>query len=173
MLAGHLEGKVRALKKRKADYDEARRLSDGGDSCWSDPDGDSDNESAPELDIGPPALEGAEVVGAEVVGEGMVTLQHQDRPATKHRKRVQREEQAGGIEPRGGEARVVQARQEERRGGRGRGGHHRSRQVGSGNWRGSAPALVAPSQWLAVMQWVQWSLRCGCKDRQAERCGLE
>ena len=30
-----LEGEVRALKQRKADYDEARRQSDGSDSCWS------------------------------------------------------------------------------------------------------------------------------------------
>ena len=58
VLSGHLEGEVRALKQRKADYDEARRLSDGSDSCWSDSDGDSGNETAPELDIGPPALEG-------------------------------------------------------------------------------------------------------------------
>ena len=57
VLAGLLEGEVRALRRRKAEYDEARRMSHGSDSCWSDPDGDSDNESAPELDIGPPALE--------------------------------------------------------------------------------------------------------------------
>jgi hypothetical protein len=49
VLAGLLEGEVRALRRRKAEYEEARRLSDGSDSCWSDPDGDSDNESAPEL----------------------------------------------------------------------------------------------------------------------------
>ena len=41
VLAGHLEGEVRALKQRKADYDEARRLPDGSDSCWSDSGGDS------------------------------------------------------------------------------------------------------------------------------------
>ena len=93
VLAGLLEGKVRALRRRKAEYDEARRLSDGSDSCWSDPDGDSDNESAPELDIGPPAPEEAEV-GAVVVGEEVATLHHQDS-AAEHRERVQREEQTG------------------------------------------------------------------------------
>ena len=82
-----------------------------------------------------------------------------------------REKQAGGTKRRGG--RVVQPRQEGRRGGRGRGVHYRSRQVESGIWKGSAPALVAISQWLAVMQWVQWSLRCGCRGQQAQRCGLE
>ena len=51
VLFGHLEGEVRALKQRKADYDEARRLSDGGDPCWNDSDGGSGNETAPELDI--------------------------------------------------------------------------------------------------------------------------
>ena len=33
VLAGHLEGEVRAMKQRKADYDETRRLSDGSGSC--------------------------------------------------------------------------------------------------------------------------------------------
>ena len=50
VLSGHLEGEVSALKQRKADYDEARRLSGSG-SCWSDLDCGSDNERAPELDI--------------------------------------------------------------------------------------------------------------------------
>jgi hypothetical protein len=58
VLSGLLEGEVRALKQRKADYD-------GGDSCWSDSDGGSDNETTPELDIGSPALEGARVVAAQ------------------------------------------------------------------------------------------------------------
>ena len=33
VLSGHLEGEVRALQQRKADYDEARGLSDRSDSC--------------------------------------------------------------------------------------------------------------------------------------------
>ena len=51
-----------------------RRLSDGSDSCWSDSDGDSGNETAPELDIGSPALEDAVVVsaqGRDLEGEGL------------------------------------------------------------------------------------------------------
>jgi hypothetical protein len=115
VLAGRLEGEVRALKRRKAEYDEARRLSDGSDSCWSDSDGDSVNESTPELDIGPPALEGAVVMGAEVVEEGVATLQRRDRPAAEHRKRVQREEQAGGIKRRGGQGGTAQAGGKKRR----------------------------------------------------------
>ena len=59
VLSGHLEGEVRALKQRKADYGEARRMS------GSDSDGGSDNETTPELDIGAPALEGARVVAAQ------------------------------------------------------------------------------------------------------------
>jgi hypothetical protein len=104
---------LRALRRRKAEYDEARRLSDGSDSCWSDPDGDSDNESTPELDIGPPAPEEAEV-GAVVVGEEVATLQHQDS-AAEHRKRVQREEQIGGVKRRGGQGGAGQAGGKKRR----------------------------------------------------------
>jgi hypothetical protein len=85
VLAGLLEVEVRALRRRKAEYDEARRLSDGSDSCSSGPDVDSDNGAAPELDIGPPAQEEAGV-GAVVVGEEVATLQHQGS-AAEHRKR--------------------------------------------------------------------------------------
>ena len=49
VLSGHLKDEVRALEQRKADYDEARGLPDGSGSCWSDSDGDSGNETAPEL----------------------------------------------------------------------------------------------------------------------------
>ena len=65
VLFGHLEGEVRALRRRKADYGEARRLTDGGDSCWSNSDDDSDNETILELAIGPPTLEVAVVVAAQ------------------------------------------------------------------------------------------------------------
>ena len=82
VLSGLLEDEVRALRQNRADYDEARRLSEGSDSCWSDSDGGSGSESTPELDIGLLAPEGAEVVGAEVVGVEKVTLQHQGRATT-------------------------------------------------------------------------------------------
>ena len=49
VLAGCLEGEVRALKQRKADYDEERRQSEGSDSCWSG--ADSDSDSAAELEV--------------------------------------------------------------------------------------------------------------------------
>ena len=110
------------MKQRKADYDEARRLSDGSDSCWSDSDGDSGNETAPELDIGPPTLEGAGAMTAQegdLMGEGLGSLQYQDRPAAVHRKRVQREEQAGGTKRRGGLRGAGQAGGKKRRQGQG------------------------------------------------------
>ena len=103
VLSGNLEGGV-TLKQRKADYDEARRLS-GSDSCWSDSDGGSDNETAPELDIGPSTLEGAGVAVAQegdLEEEGLGSLQHQGKETAMPRKRVQREEQAGGTKRRGG-----------------------------------------------------------------------
>jgi hypothetical protein len=59
VLAGFLEGEVRALKQRKADYDEARRQSDGSDSCWSGADSDSDSAAELEVAVEPSALEGA------------------------------------------------------------------------------------------------------------------
>ena len=97
VLAGHLEGEVRALKQRKAVYDEARRLSDGSDSCWSGADSDSDSVAELEVVSGPLALEGAVVVAAqegELVGLGQGPLQLGSRapaPAVLG-KRVQREE---------------------------------------------------------------------------------
>ena len=59
VLYGSLEGEVRALKRRKADYDEARRQSDGSDSCWSGADSDSDSAAELEVVDEPSALEGA------------------------------------------------------------------------------------------------------------------
>ena len=41
----------RHCSRDNAQYDEARRLSDGSDSCWSHPDNDSDNETRLEVDI--------------------------------------------------------------------------------------------------------------------------
>ena len=66
VLAGLLEGEVRALKQRKADYDEARRQSDGSDSCWSGADSDSDSAAELEVVSEPPALEGAAAEQGEV-----------------------------------------------------------------------------------------------------------
>ena len=43
VLLGYLDSEVGALRQRKAEYDEARRLSDGSDSCWSCSDNDSGN----------------------------------------------------------------------------------------------------------------------------------
>ena len=58
VLAGCLEGEVRALKQRKADYDEERRQS-GSDSCWSGADSDSDSAAELEVIDEPSVLEGA------------------------------------------------------------------------------------------------------------------
>ena len=116
-----VEDEVRALRQSKADYDEARRLSEGSDSCWSDSSGDSGSESTPELDIGLPTPQGAGVVGAEVVGVEEVILQHQGKATAVARKRVRERSRLGEL--RGGEVRVVHVRQVERGGGRSRGGH--------------------------------------------------
>ena len=61
LLFGCFDGEVEALQQSKAQYDEARRRSDGSDSCWSCSDNDSCNEVVPEVGIGPPTLEGAVV----------------------------------------------------------------------------------------------------------------
>ena len=42
---------MEARQQYKARYDEARRLSDGSDSCWSHPGSDSDNEAGLEVGI--------------------------------------------------------------------------------------------------------------------------
>jgi hypothetical protein len=82
LLFGNLDGEVEALQQRKAVYDEERRLSDGGDSCWSYSGSDSDSVAELEVDSEPLALEGAVVVvtlGGEVEGA--------DRGLTGKRKR--------------------------------------------------------------------------------------
>jgi hypothetical protein len=66
VLSGSLEGEVRALKQRKAGYDEARRQSDGSDSCWSGADSDSDSAAELEVVDEPSALEGAAAEQGEV-----------------------------------------------------------------------------------------------------------
>ena len=66
VLSGSLEGEVRVLKRRKADYDEARRQSDGSDSCWSGADSDSDSAAELEVVDGPSALEGTAAEQGEV-----------------------------------------------------------------------------------------------------------
>ena len=115
VLSGLLEDEVRALRQSRADYDEARRLSEGSDSCWSDSGGDSGSESTPELDIGLPTPQGAGVVGAGVVGVEEVILQHQGRATAVARKRRQREEQTGGTKRRGGQGGAGQAGGKRRR----------------------------------------------------------
>ena len=49
-MLGCLDGEVEALQQRKAMYGEARRLYDGGGSCWSY--SDSDSGSGAELEVG-------------------------------------------------------------------------------------------------------------------------
>ena len=51
LLFGCLDEEVEALQQYKAQYDEARRLSDGSDSCWSHLGSDSDSEAVLEVDI--------------------------------------------------------------------------------------------------------------------------
>ena len=47
---------VGALRQRRAEYEEARRLSEGSESCWSDPGSDSGSEVVLEAVIGPLAI---------------------------------------------------------------------------------------------------------------------
>ena len=71
VLLGCLDSEVGALRQRKAEYVEARRLSEGSDSCWSDSDSGSGSEVVLEASIEPLALDGGVVVitqGGEVEG---------------------------------------------------------------------------------------------------------
>ena len=63
LLFGCLDDEVEALQQSKAHYDEARRLSDGSDSCWSHPCSDSGSEAGLEVGTGSPPMGGA---GGEV-----------------------------------------------------------------------------------------------------------
>ena len=45
VLFGYLDSEVGALRQMKAEYDEARRLSDGSGSCWNGSDSDSGSEA--------------------------------------------------------------------------------------------------------------------------------
>ena len=132
VLSGCLDGEVRALKQRKADCDETRRLSDGSNSCWSDSDGSPGNKTAHGLDIGSPALDDAGVVstqGEDLDGEGLPprSLEAGQQQCIRRRCREKsRLEEASGVRD--------TDRAKGRRGGkdRGRGGQHRDRQLGSG-----------------------------------------
>ena len=42
---------MKALRQYNAQYDEAKRLSDGSDTCWSHPGNDSNSEAVLEVDI--------------------------------------------------------------------------------------------------------------------------
>jgi hypothetical protein len=59
LLFGCLDDEVEALQQSKAEYDEARRLSDGSDSCWSYSGSDSGIEAGLEVGIGSLPLGGA------------------------------------------------------------------------------------------------------------------
>ena len=65
LLFGCLDEEVEALQQYKAQYDEARRLSDGSDSCWSHSGSDSDSEAVPEVDIEPLPMGGAGEGGSQ------------------------------------------------------------------------------------------------------------
>ena len=45
VLFGYLDNEVGALRQKRAEYGEARKLSDGSDSCWSGSDSDSGSEA--------------------------------------------------------------------------------------------------------------------------------
>ena len=73
VLLGYLDSEVGALRQpeREVGYDEARRLPEGSDSCWSDSDSGSGSEAVLEASIEQLALEGGVVVatqGGEVGG---------------------------------------------------------------------------------------------------------
>jgi hypothetical protein len=101
-LSGSLEGEVRALKRRKADYDEARRQSDGthgSDSCWSG--ADSDSDSAVELEVvnEPSALKGAAAEQGEVEPlrpRGLAPKRLRDRTTEQDGRGKRRQRRKGG-----------------------------------------------------------------------------
>ena len=95
VLFGCLDSEVEALRRRRVEYHEARRLSDGSDSCWSGADSDSDSEAELEAGTRPPTLEGAVVVaaqGGELVGEDQGALQPGSRAPAVPREKMAREE---------------------------------------------------------------------------------
>ena len=65
---------VGALRQRRAEYEEARRLSEGSESCWSDPGSDSGSEVVLEAVIGPLAIDGGVV--ATLVAHRQDSHQH-------------------------------------------------------------------------------------------------
>ena len=87
LLFGCLDDEVEALQQRKAQYDEARRLSDGSDSCWGYSGSDSGSEAG--LEVGTEsqprggaveeAPQGGEVEGA--TGEQTGRRKKGDEPA--------------------------------------------------------------------------------------------
>ena len=88
--------------RRKVVYDEARRQSDGSDSCWSCSDSDTGSVAELEACNEPPALEGAGVVAVgegELVGEGQDPLQPDGRVPAVLGKMMQRVESS--LHPRG------------------------------------------------------------------------
>ena len=99
VLSGSLEGEVRALKRRKADYDEARRQSDGSDSCWSGADSDSDSAAELEVVKEPSALEGAAAEQGEVEPlrpRGLAPKRLRDRTTEQDGRGRQRQRRKGG-----------------------------------------------------------------------------
>ena len=52
LLFGCFDDEVEALQRRKAQYDEAKRLSDGSDSCWGYSGSDSGSEAGFEVGTG-------------------------------------------------------------------------------------------------------------------------
>ena len=99
VLAGCLEGEVRALKQRKADYDEERRQSEGSDSCWSGADSDSDSAAELEVINEPSALESA----AEEQGvvepprpKGLAPKRLRDRATEQDGRGKQQQKRKGG-----------------------------------------------------------------------------
>jgi hypothetical protein len=99
VLSGSLEGEVRALKRRKADYDEARRQSDGSDSCWSGADSDSDSAAELEVVNEPSALEGAAAEQGEVEPlrpRGLAPKRLRDRTTEQDGRGEQQQRRKGG-----------------------------------------------------------------------------
>ena len=111
VLSGSLEGEVRALKRRKADYDEARRQSDGSDSCWSGADSDSDSAAELEVVDEPSALEGAAAEQGEVEPlrpRGLAPKRLRDRTTEQGgRGKQQQRRKGGGKRELGGSSRVL------------------------------------------------------------------
>ncbi len=134
---------MRALKQRKADYDEARRQSDGSDSCWGGTDSDSGSVAELVVERGQGPLQ-------PVLGKRVQRVENALQPGGLAPKRL-RNETMGQHNKAGRNRREWAGGEEGLEGG--------NRDMASGACQGSAWILVVECWLLASTQWRQYSHR--------------